>query len=364
MKRTISVKLTVSEEENKALFALQECFSAACCFTAEIAQRESQINRVRLHHLAYSLLREKFPQLGSQMCCNAIAKTAQALKALKRPKSILFRKEIAVHFDKRTYSLKDRVLSLFTLGGRIRLQLDISPYHAEFLSRGKIKEAELVWKGKLWFFHLVLDLPDVEILSNGKILAVDFGENNLAATSTGKIFGGGLLRARRDKFLGHRKRLQSNGSQSAKQRLRQISGQERRHTAYVNHCVSKEIVLEAKRNGCTRIVLEDLKNIRLRIRANKRMRSRLHRWSFDQLRQFVAYKAQSEGIEVVYVHPAYTSVTCSCCLSQGHRIKHRFFCSNCGSRQHSDLNSSRNLLRLASTAVEATGAVNRRNVAA
>jgi putative transposase len=164
--------------------------------------------------------------------------------------------------------------------------------------------------------------------------------------------------------LGHRKRLQSNGSQPAKKRLRQISGREKRHVRHVNHCVSKEIILEAKRNGCTRIVLEDLKNIRLRIRANKRIRTRLHRWAFDQLRQFVEYKAEAEGIEVAYVHPAYTSLTCSHCLAQGHRNKHHFFCSNCGSRQHSDLNASQNLLRLATTAVVATGAVNHRHVAA
>jgi IS605 OrfB family transposase len=364
VKRTIAIKLNVSSKENQDFLELQDLFSSACTRVAEIAIQQKETNRTRLHHLSYYLLKEEFPTLGSQMCCNAIGKTAHALKALKKPREILFRKGVSVHFDKRTYSLKNRVLSLFTLKGRVQLQLEMSSYHADYLSQGQVKEAELVRKGKRWFFHLVLDLPEVTRSASGKTLAVDFGENNLAATSTGKLFGGAALKAQREKFLGHRRRLQSNGSQSAKQRLRQISGREKRHVTYVNHCVAKEIIHEAQRNGCTRIVLEDLKNIRLRIRANKRVRSRLHRWAFDQLRLFVDYKAAAQGIEIVYVNPAYTSVTCSCCLSQGHRIKHHFFCTSCGSRQHSDLNASQNLLRLASTAVVATGDVNHRHVAA
>jgi IS605 OrfB family transposase len=298
------------------------------------------------------------------MCCNAIAKTSNALKAQKHPKQILFKHGCSVHFDKRTYSLKNGILSLFTLQGRIRIPLEISAFHKGFLDYGTPKEAELVRRGKRWFFHLVLDLPDVLPMEAGDAMGVDLGENVLAATSTGKLFGGGPLRAHRDQFLGTRKRLQSNGSQSAKKRLRKISGRERRSVKHVNHCISKEIVQEAQRNGCSTIVMEDLKNIRERIRAGKKVRSRLHRWSFDQLRCFVEYKAAAQGIQVLYVNPAYTSQTCSCCLSLGKRLKHRFSCLNCGSLQHSDLNASRNILRLGLSADRPTGDVNRRHIAA
>src|SRR5690606_9197589 len=150
----------------------------------------------------------------------------------------------------------------------------------------------------------------------------------------------------------------------AKQRLRQISGREKRAACHVNHCVSKEIVSEAEKNGCSTIFLEDLKNIRDRIKAGKKIRSRLHRWSFDQLQMFVEYKAAAKGIQVLYMHPAYTSQTCSCCFSLGLRVKHQFSCSNCGSLQHSDLNASRTLLGLGLSADRPTGDVNRRHIAA
>lgn len=360
VKRTIAIKLNVSDLQNEALCELQKQFSAACNTTAATAAQEKERNRIRLHHLCYRSLRKSFPQLGSQMCCNAIAKTSAALKAQKHPKQVLFKQERSVHFDKRTYSLKNSVLSLFTLCGRIRIPVEISEFHKGFLDFGTPKEAELVRRGKRWFFHLTLDFPDVLPVGTGSAMGVDLGENVLAATSTGKLFGGGPLRAHRDQFLGTRKRLQRNGSQSAKGRLRQISGRERRSVKHVNHCVSKEIVQEAHRNGCSTIVMEDLKNIRERIKAGKKVRSRLHRWSFDQLRQFVEYKAAAHGIQVLYVNPAYTSQTCSHCFSLGTRLKHRFSCSNCGSLQHSDLNASRNILGLGLSADRPTGDVNRR----
>ena len=364
MKRTIAIKIKVTDLQNELLCHLQELFVTACNQVASVAFLHKERNRVRLHHLSYRSLRQSLPDLGAQMCCNAIAKVSGALKARKDPKELVFKKNGSIHFDKRTYSMKKGSLSLFTPKGRLQLPLEISAFHQSFIDCGLPKEAELIRKGKQWFFHLVLDLPDVLPVDTGEAMGVDLGENVLAATSTGKLIGGGLLRAERDKFLGTRTRLQSNGSQSARQKLRKISGRERRHVKYVNHCVSKQIVREAKENGCCAIIMEDLKNIRDRIRASKKMRSRLHRWSFDELRQMIEYKAVAEGMHVKYVFPAFTSQTCSRCLCIGTRIKHRFFCCNCDSLQHSDLNASRNILGLGLSADRSTGAVNRRYVAA
>ncbi|MCL1597533.1 IS200/IS605 family accessory protein TnpB-related protein, partial [Parasutterella secunda] len=100
------------------------------------------------------------------------------------------------------------------------------------------------------------------------------------AVSSGKVWKAGELKHKRDKYLGLRARLQSNGSQSARQHLRKASGKERRHVTHVNHVVSKSIVEQAAKQKAKVIVLEDLTHIRDRVRAGKRVRSRLHRWSF------------------------------------------------------------------------------------
>ncbi|MEI3354330.1 MAG: IS200/IS605 family accessory protein TnpB-related protein [Duodenibacillus massiliensis] len=83
--------------------------------------------------------------------------------------------------------------------------------------------------------------------------------------------------------MSQRKRLQRNGSQSARQHLKKASGRERRHVTHVNNVVSKEIVQEAVKRGIKLIALEDLTHIRDHIKAGKRIRSRLHRWSFREL---------------------------------------------------------------------------------
>ena len=51
-----------------------------------------------------------------------------------------------------------------------------------------------------------MDLAPVAMMqSAGKVLAIDLGENNLAATSEGKILKGINLRHERDKYLGLQK---------------------------------------------------------------------------------------------------------------------------------------------------------------
>ena len=195
-------------------------------------------------------------------------------------------------------------------------------------------------------------------MASGTVLGVDVGENNLAAVSTGKVFGGEHLRDRRDRYLALRRRLQSNGSQSAKQKLRQVSGKEARRVKHINHETSKAIVQAAIKAGVAKITMEDLTHIRERIKTGKRMRCRLHRWAWRQLQTFVEYKAKAAGIAVEYANPAYTSQTCSCCGELGKRSKHRFECPHCGLRAHSDLNASRNLARIGETAVSPRAAVN------
>jgi putative transposase len=213
-----------------------------------------------------------------------------------------------------------------------------------------------------WSFNLVLEFPDVAKKEKGTVIGIDVGENNIAAMSTGKIYGGQQLRDNRDRYLAQRRRLQSNGSQSAKQLLCKVSGREARHVEHVNHQISKEIVEDARKAGASVIVLEDLTNIRENIRARKRERSRLHRWPFRQLQSFIVYKAEAMGITIHYAHPAYTSVTCSKCLSIGERKKHRFSCPHCGLLAHADCNASRNLARIVESADFTRARVNWPNV--
>lgn len=364
MFHTASIKLDVGPEQAAALAALRLAYAAACNRLVPIVREHRLWNRVGLHQRSYNLLRETMP-LGSQMCCNAIFSVCKAYKAQKELGRIRKEDEVplirfdhaSVHFDKRTYTLKDGAVSLYTLDGRITVTLRPGEHQRRLLEAGAPTEAELVYRKGQWFFNLVVESDDADPVASGPVIGVDVGENNLAAVSTGKVFGGEQLRDKRDRYLALRRRLQSNGSQSAKQKLRQVSGKEARRVKHINHETSKAIVAEAKQVGASKITLEDLTHIRRRIKAGKRMRARLHRWAWRQLQTFVEYKAKAAGIEVAYVNPAYTSQTCSACHGIGQRLKHRFECS-CGLRTHADLNASRNLARIGSGASLSRAAVN------
>jgi IS605 OrfB family transposase len=366
MIRTASFKLLATPQQGSAFSALAKHFAAACEAIVPFVQEHRCWNRVALHHLVYYPLRERFPALGSQMICQAIHRVADAYKTLRandgipkdQPVPALRFGPASVNFDHRTYAIKGDAFSLFTPEGRTLVSFASGSRQKELLAAGKPKEARLVNRKGSWFLNLVFNLADPAPLPGKGVLGVDVGENNLAATSNGKVFGGNKLRDDRDRYLAQRRRLQSNGSRASKRKLKAVSGREQRHVRHVNHEVSKAIVAQALQAGASILHLEDLTHIRQHIKAGLRVRTRLHRWAFRQLQDFVRYKAEAAGLRVVFVDPAYTSQTCNACGGLGQRVKHRFTCS-CGNLAHSDVNASRNIARFAKRSSSARGVVSR-----
>jgi len=175
MKRTISLKIKTTSDQAAAFSALANMFSAACNAIVPKAQENRCWNRVALHHISYYPVRELFPALGSQMVCQAVHRVADAYKTLKANgdikkgepiQSIEFRPS-SVNFDARTYSLRTGKLSLFTLGGRTVVSVTCGQKQQAFLASGKPKEARLILRKGIWYFNLVLDLPDAPPVAGG-----------------------------------------------------------------------------------------------------------------------------------------------------------------------------------------------------
>ena len=79
-----------------------------------------------------------------------------------------------------------------------------------------------------------------------------------------------------------------------------------------NHCISKKLITKAK-DTHSLISLENLKHIRERSTIRKSQRRNHHSWSFNQLREFLSYKAAIAGVPIVLIDPAYTSQECPIC---------------------------------------------------
>lgn len=128
-------EIFASEGEHRvALERLQGLFAEACNYIAPIAAETRCWSRVGLHHLVYRDLRARFPDLGSQMSCNAIyavSKVAglayrtvgRARRHLAPLPRIEFPDSSPVFFDRHTLSVRQQQLSLYTPAGRLRITI-------------------------------------------------------------------------------------------------------------------------------------------------------------------------------------------------------------------------------------------------
>jgi putative transposase len=107
---------------------------------------------------------------------------------------------------------------------------------------------------------------------------------------------------------------------------------EQRFVRDMNHCISKAIVRKAKDTG-RGIAVKDLTGIRDRITVRRAQRRTLHSWPFHQQRQFLAYKAERDGVPVQPVDPRNSSrecPDCGCVDKRNRPTRNRFECVSCG----------------------------------
>lgn len=158
MNSTLSIALAANPHQMEQLSALQAAFAQVCNHLATIVQQTRCWNRVALHHLAYRALREQYPQMGSQMVCNAIYSVSRTSRlVLQHPASpwsvqrrpgaplplLQFGPNAPVYFDRHTISLKNNMLSMYTLDGRIRFQLALKPQDEARFVGEKLREVVL-----------------------------------------------------------------------------------------------------------------------------------------------------------------------------------------------------------------------------
>ncbi len=206
-------------------------------------------------------------------------------------------------------------------------------------------QADLVLINGTFFLLVTLDTPEEPPREPTRFLGVDLGIINLATDSDGNTYIGTPVEVVRQCCGRARQTYQATGTKSAKRRLKKMARQEFRCRRAVNHTISKRLVAHAKDTKAA-LSLEDLTGIRDRMTVRKTQRNKHHSWSFNQLRQFVSYKAQREGVPVVFVEPRNTSRTCATCGfvdKRNRRSQAEFSCLRCGHTAHADQNAARNL---------------------
>lgn len=318
---TLKIKLMPNEEQFNNILNTMHRFNEACNFISEVAFNNKTFNKIAIQKLCYYEVRDKF-ELSSQMAIRAISKVSESYKAVKKALH-KFKSESAMVYDQRILSFDGlEFASILTLNGRTKVPMVIGNYQQGFMGEGRIRgQADLILQDGVFYLLLIVERPEPPKIDTKEFLGVDLGIVNIATTSDGKEYSGATIRGMRRRHARLRKKLQKKGTKSAKRLLKKRSKKEQRFARDVNHCISKQIVADAK-DTHRGIAMEDLGGIRERVNTvRKAQRSELSSWSFYQLRQFITYKAILSGIDIQFVDPRNTSRRCPKCGSHHNRDK-------------------------------------------
>jgi IS605 OrfB family transposase len=343
MKLVAAVKLLPTRAQAACLKVTLARCNEACSWLAALGFERQTFRQYDLHKLAYVDLRERFG-LTAQAAVRSIAKVADAFK-VNRKMAPVFRQDAAQPYDDRIIRFtSDNTVNLWTVEGRLTLPMVMGEHQRQLMAyrRG---EVDLCLVRGQWILAATCDIPETEEFKAGDWLGVDLGIGSLAADSDGAAHTGADVERVRDRLARRKRGLQKRGTKAAKRRLRKLAGKEARFRKHINHCIAKAIVTTAERTA-RGIALENLTHIRRRVTARRSQRSRLHSWSFGQLRSFVAYKARRRGVPVAYVDPRNTSIGCSCCgvIDKKNRPDQATFsCVSCGHSEPADINGARNI---------------------
>jgi putative transposase len=192
---------------------------------------------------------------------------------------------------------------------------------------------------------------EVIIKQNYKdVLGVDLGSRRVASVvhlSDGiPTYYGREIRQIRGHYFHLRKRL---GEKKANKTIRKIADSEHRKVNDQLHKISRDIVNQALKTQSL-IVLGNLTDIRkngLKKKDNKNYKGRnfnrrLNTMPFAKLSNYITYKANWAGIQVIKVNESYTSQTCHICKELGTRNRGLFRCK-CGYQDNSDRNGAINI---------------------
>lgn len=341
MKLVLKIKILPTAEQRLLLLQTMEEANKACAYISDVAWVNKTFGKFNIQHLCYEDVRKRF-NLSAQMVIRCVSKVADAYK-LDHDKKREFRTYGSICYDSRILSYKGNEVSIWAIGKRQKIPFVC--HNKEYISYIK-GEADLIYKKGKFYLYQTIDVPESDEKVSDTIVGLDFGITDIVCTSEGKTYSSKALNEYRERRLKIRGSIQSKGTRGCKKLLKRLSGREKTTATIINHTISKQIVSDAQKRGVG-LAIEDLRKIRKTAkRRNKTFRSKLNRWNFGQLRDFLTYKCALSGVQLIVVEPAYTSQTCSLCHHIGVRNGKSFKCMNCRNDMDADINAARNIALL------------------
>lgn len=189
--------------------------------------------------------------------------------------------------------------------------------------KGNIKTIEFKpLKDKKYQINVVYEIEDIKLKEdNGKYLSIDIGISNLFTCydNKGKSFivsGSKYLEISHyfNKKISHLQSI-ANSQQIASglkypKSTKQIDKLYKKKQLQLNHyfhCVTKEIVKYCTKNNINKVVIGDIKNIRVKATLGKINNQKVHSLPYDKIYNLLTYKLRKEGIELIKIKENYSS---------------------------------------------------------
>lgn len=212
-----------------------------------------------------------------------------------------------------------------------------------------LKDSLLIYNHKQnWYEVRLVFVKEFEANGHSNILAIDLGEKVMATVVCGNqkkpVFLGREIRGIRRHYSWLRKRL---GNKKLLKVIKQVGKREHNKVNSLLHEISREIICLANQHQVGFVFLGDLKGLRESTRnKGRRIRRIVRNFTYYKLTQYITYKAEAQGIQVIQVDERGTSQSCSKCGEIGKRPYQGLFkCSNCSYQINADYNGAKNIFK-------------------
>jgi len=217
---------------------------------------------------------------------------------------------------------------------------------------GDVRQTRITRRNGRWYvaFTVRTEKPKSPP-ATGQEVGVDLGVRRFATLSTGEAIHGpraGRVAApeiRRAQRKVARRQRGSHRRRKAVTELARRREREANRRADAAHKAARSLV-----DRFDLIAVEDLKTSNM-VRTRRGLAREITDQGWSQFIEFLTYKAESAGRQVVRVDPRYTSQRCHECgvRDRESRKGPRFNCTACGHTDDADVNAAKNILALART---------------
>lgn len=233
------------------------------------------------------------------------------------------------------------------------------PSYLSVLEGEQFLEVRLVYNKahRKYEWHIVIENGIGPLPNTGSNVAgVDLGEIHPAAITDGKnalVVSCRELRSLnqyRNKRFAELKSLQSSKQKQSRrwwriqQRINRFLAQNKQQRRDMEHKISRAVVDWSVIHQVGTLAIGNVRDVADGKRLNRKSQQKVSNWSHGQIRKYISYKAEAEGIAVNdEIDEAYTSQTCVYC-GRKRKPKGRIYSCECGQSYHRDIGGAANIL--------------------